>query len=150
MARFSTGLRDALAVNYGLGVMMNGGVIRIYGGSLPDSPDNPPNASELGRITTEGLTFIPGDDTVGAGLLLSHLSPGTLIKNGDWRLKGIATGNAIWWRWCWAAPDSLDYSIVYPRVDGRVGVELILETQFITPSTNVAIEQFMFILPMGS
>ena len=150
MPRFSTGLRDALAVNYGLGVMMNGGVIRVYGGTMPSSPDLPPGTPELGRITTEGRTFIPGDDSVGAGLLLAHISPGTLIKNGVWRLKGIATGTATWWRWCWANPDPLTTNTALPRVDGRVGIELVLSTPAITPSTNIEIEQFMFILPMGS
>lgn len=139
-----------MAVNYGLGAMMNGGVIRVYGGIMPISPDLPPGTPELGRITTEGRTFIPGDNSVGAGLLLAHISPGTLIKNGIWRLKGVSVGTATWWRWYWANPDAMDENTLLPRVDGRVGVELVLTPPLITPVTNIEIESFMFILPMGS
>lgn len=150
MPRFSTGLRNALAVNYGLGIMMNGGVIRVYGGTLPASPDLPPGATELGRITTDGLVFIPGDDLIGAGLSVIHISPGTLIKDGIWRLKGITSGTATWWRWYWGGADSMQTSTVLPRIDGRVGLELQLSTPLITPQTNVEVQQFMFVLPMGA
>lgn len=149
MARFSTGLRNALAVNYGLGIMMNAGIIRVYGGTMPTTPDNPPNATELARITTQGKVFIPGDDTNNAGLLLTHVSPGGLINSGEWRMKGLATGTATWWRWCWSKPDPLTFSEIYPRVDGSVGTELQISNSSITPSTNIEIQQFMFVLPMG-
>ncbi len=149
MPRFSTGLRNAIAVNYGLGIMMNGGVIRVYGGTRPSSPDLAPGTTELGCITTEGKVFIPGDDTEGAGLLLSHVSPGTLINDGNWRFKGIASGTATWWRWCWAGADALLLDTLVPRVDGLVGTDLLLANPVITPTTNFAIESFTFILPMG-
>jgi hypothetical protein len=149
MARFSSGLRNALAVNYGLGIMMNAGIIRVYGGVLPDTPDDPPNAIELARITTEGKVFIPGNDTVGAGLLLTHVSPGGLINAGEWRMKGVSTGTATWWRWCWSQADPLTFSEIYPRVDGSVGTELQINVTAITPSTDIEIQQFLFVLPMG-
>lgn len=149
MARFSTGLRNALAVNYGLGVMMNGGVIRVYGGTMPITPDEPPGTIELGTITTEGRVFIPGDDTAQAGLLLAHVSPGGLIKAGEWRLKGKATGTATWWRWNWADADSFAYDTLLPRVDGEAGTELVLANTSITPITDVEIEQFMFVVAGG-
>lgn len=149
MAQFSTGLRNALAVNYGLGIMMNAGIIRVYGGEIPNTPDDPPNATELARITTEGKVFIPGDDAVGAGLLLAHVSPGGLINAGEWRMKGLAVGTATWWRWCWSQPDPLTFSVIYPRVDGSVGTELQIGVTDITVVTNVEIQQFMFVLPMG-
>jgi hypothetical protein len=149
MARFSTGLRNALAVNYGLGIMMNGGIIRVYDGTLPDTPDDPPNATELARITTEGKVFIPGDDTNNAGLLLTLSAPGGLTNAGEWRMKGITSGTAAWWRWCWASPDPLTFSEIYPRVDGLVSTELQLATVNITAATNVEIQQFLFVLPMG-
>lgn len=150
MARFSTGLRNALASNYGLGLMMNKGVIRVYGESRPDSPDEPPGASELGQITTDGLVFVPGNDVVGAGLVLTVVSPGAITKVGTWRLKASLPGTATWWRWCWAEPDPLTESIFYPRVDGLVGSELVLVDNTLYSGLNVEIEQFLFTLSMGT
>lgn len=150
MARFSTGLRNAMASNYGLGLMMNGGVIRVYGESRPASPDNAPGTSELGQITTDGLTFVAGNDTVGAGLSLMVVSPGIITKLGTWRLKGSTPGVATWWRWCWADPDPLTESTYYPRVDGLVGSELVLVDASVYSGLNVEIEQFLFTLSLGS
>jgi len=150
MARFSTGLRNALASNYGLGLMMNGGVIRVYGGSRPASPDNAPGTTELAQITTEGKTFVPGNDVVEAGLLLMHASPGMLINVGIWTLKASMPGIATWWRWCWSDPDPLAESTYYPRVDGLVGSELILVDTTLFTGLEVTIEQFLFTLPLGS
>lgn len=150
MIRFSTGLRNAITLDYGLGMMMNGGVIRVYGGTMPSTPDDPPGTTELGRITTEGKVFIPGDDTVGAGLLLAFISPGTLINDGDWRLKGLASGTATWFRWCWNQSDPLLSSDYYPRMDGDVGASgaLRLVSTALTASTDVLIMGFQLVLPM--
>lgn len=149
MARFSTGLRNAVAAQYGLGLMMNGGVIRIYGDERPDTPDLPPGTTELGQITTEGRVFVPGDLASTAGLMLALESPGVLVNDGVWRLKGSFSGVPTWWRWCWADLDPLEESEYYPRVDGLVGTELVLAITSISPFTDVEIEQFAFALSMG-
>lgn len=150
MARFSTGLRNAMASNYGLGLMMNGGVIRVYGGTRPATPDSPPGTTKLAQITTGGKVFVPGNDTVGAGLLLSVVSPGILAKSGTWSLKASAFGTATWWRWCWAGADTLAESTYYPRVDGLVGTELILVDASMYPGLDTEIEQFLFSLSLGT
>src|SRR5574343_371877 len=144
MARFSTGLRNALASNYGLGIMMNGGVIRVYGGSRPATPDSPPGTDEIAQITTDGLVFVPGNDLVGAGLIVEIVSPGILIKVGTWRLRATLSRRATWWRWCWSDPDPLTESTYYPRVDGLVGTELVLLEPVLYSGMNKVIEQFMF------
>jgi hypothetical protein len=150
MARFSTGLRNALAGNYGLGIMMNGGLIRVYSGSIPATPDGAPTGTHLGTITTDGLNFVFPGDPFGAGLMLTVLSPGILANDGNWRLKGVASGTAGWWRWCWRESDPLTLSTFYPRVDGVMGTELVLQSTFITPSTNVQIESFSIQLGLGN
>ena len=150
MARFSTGLRNALISNYGLGLMMNGGIIRLYSGTIPESPDGTPTGTELGRITTDGLEFVFPNDTFSAGLMLQMVSPGVIINAGNWRLKGIATGTAAWWRWCWAGEDLQEYSTYYPRVDGLLGTELVVNTAFISPFTDVLIESFSITLGVGA
>jgi len=150
MARFSTGLRNSLASDYGLGLMMNGGVIRVYGGERPASPDEAHEALLLGEITTEGKVFFPVDDPNDAGLLLALYSPGVLTNDGEWRLKGVNEGEAKWWRWFWRLADNNLQSTFYPRVDGLVNTELLLSSTYITVFTNVEIEQFVFSLAMGT
>jgi hypothetical protein len=149
MARLSTGLRNALVNSFGLGSMMNAGIIRVYGGVLPTTPDNPPNTLELGRITTEGKVWLPGDLSTGAGLLLAFSPPGALVNLGEWRLKGLTTGTAVWYRWNWMDADNGQFSLTLPRIDGRVGSELVLGSPLITASTNRTIESFAFVLGLG-
>jgi len=150
MARFSTGLRNSLASDYGLGLMMNGGVIRVYGGQRPSSPDEAPGSLLLGEITTEGKLFFPVTDPNNAGLLLALYSPGVLTNDGEWRLKGINDGEAQWWRWFWRLEDENLQSTFYPRVDGLVNTELQLGVTYITSFTNIEIEQFVFSLSIGT
>lgn len=150
MIRFSSGLRQAVMNEYGLGLMMNGGTIRIYDGTMPGSPDEPPNGTQLARITTEGRAFIPGNDTVDAGLLLYNVFPGVLIDDGRWYLSGKATGTAKWWRWCWAGADSQDSSTYYPRIDGDVGAALKLNSIIIHSTDYFRIERFYMELLAGS
>ena len=150
MARFSTGLRNALATQHGLGVMMNGGVMRVYGGIMPESPDLAPAAPLYGTITTDGKVFVPGDPN-DAGLMLHFIAPGSLMNLGDWRLKGSGSGIATWFRWHWKWADDLGNSTFYPRVDGSVGImtstaNLRLSSVFMTPTTNRVIEQFLMVL----
>ena len=140
MARFSTGLRDALASYYGLGLMMNDGIIRVYQGTRPGSPDDPPGATELAQIT----------EADGSGLLVMAVSPGILTKNGTWRLRASGPGTAQWWRWCWADPDPQTQSTYYPRVDGLVGTELILHSDTMYAGLDTTIEQFLFTLGLGT
>ncbi|MCA9497331.1 MAG: hypothetical protein KC589_10400 [Nanoarchaeota archaeon] len=152
MIRFSTGLRNALATQYGLGILMDGGIIRVYNGVIPSSPDKPPLGVELGRITTEAKTFNPGNDIANAGLRLLFMSPGILVQAGDWKLKGLSSGTATWWRWNWSGPDSNHESSLYPRVDGLIGSigqenkELLLVTTAMTSQTLVTIENFVVVL----
>lgn len=153
MIRFSTGLRNALAVEFGLGVMMNGGVMRVYGGDMPASPDLASGTPLLGMITTEGKAFVPITDPNEAGLILSFISPGGLMNFGDWRLTGSATGTATWFRWHWRWEDDLVDSEFYPRIDGDIGLTsslaaLRLTSTSITATTNRQIEQFLMVLPM--
>jgi len=147
----------AVAGNYGVGYMMNGGVIRVYGGTRVASPDNAPGTTEIGRITTGGLDWYPDTDPNNAGLILQLVSPGALVNSGEWRLKGSATGTATWFRWCWAATDPQHESTYYPRIDGDIGIEpgegdpipdLVLATTAITTATARDIESFLFLLPM--
>ncbi len=150
----STGLRNAIAGNYGIGQMMNGGVIRIYGGTRPDSPNSAPSSTEIGRVTTEGRVWYPDTDPNDAGLIVQMVSPGTLVNSGNWRLKGSASGTATWFRWCWANSDAQLQSTYYPRIDGDIGTsagsaDLVVFSTPITTSVDWLIDSFVFAIPAG-
>ena len=141
MVRLSTGLALSMLGNYGLKAMMNFGVIRIYTGAQPLSPDMPATGTLLGEITTDGDPFVAGSPAGGA-LGISQGETGVLGKVGVWRLNGSATGEAGWWRWSWNSYDSGAHSFYYPRMDGLVSEALMLTSIDITPSTLTEIESF--------
>lgn len=138
--RVSTGLRASLLSDYGLTAMMNYGVIEIYSGTQPDTASLAPTGTLLARITQNGTAFIASTTT--GGLQLELAVTGGLTFTGVWRLKGVATGTAGWWRWKWNAPDDDSDSSYYPRMDGTLGESLILEDPSITPITDVVINDF--------
>jgi hypothetical protein len=145
MLTMSTGLANALATDYGLASMMGKGVIFVYDGTRPPTPDQAPGVSNnlLGKITTDGKVFYPDTDPNDAGLVFSWISPGGLLNSGTWVLKGEASGTATWFRWFWYYTDPNADSTFYPRIDGDVGVtsgDLILETAVINSSTTRALD----------
>lgn len=148
MIRFSTGLRDAVTYIYGFAQVMNAGVIYVYSGTIPDSPDDPPNGILLGMVTTSGLPYTPGNDANGAGLLLRMISPGGIVpaSGAIWRLVGSASGEAGWFRWCASGPDAFNHSTTRARMDGTVGDVLILEEPIISVLTNIQVDSFLFVM----
>lgn len=150
MIRFSTALRNALASNYGLGMAMNKGVIRLYDDTIPASPDLAPTGNLLGAITTNGIAYIPGTNKEVAGLVVKLFSPGMLQKNGVWRLMGTRVGTATWFRWYSSQIDDYGANTNFLRVDGNVGSDLFLSNPAITPLTNVEISTFTLQLQMSN
>jgi hypothetical protein len=140
MIRLSTGLQIAVMGLYGFQSMMNFGVIEVRSGSQPATADGFPTGTLLARVTHEGDPFVPG---VSGGLEIGNDS-GVLAKVGNWRLQGVASGTAGWWRWKWNAPDDDSFSLYYPRVDGAVGESFILGDTAITPATDTEITEFTF------
>lgn len=139
--RISPGLRAALLSEYGLKAMMDLGTINVYTGPQPATAALAPTGVLVARVTTEGLTFTPG---AAAGGLALALSPaGGLTGAGEWRLRGVTTGSAGWWRWVWNAVDPGSPSLYYPRVDGAVGESLLLPQAAITADTNIVVDSFL-------
>lgn len=149
MIRFSTALRNAIVSNYGLGMVMNKGVIRLYSGDMPANPDLAPSGPILGEITQDGIPYTPGTNKDTAGLRVKLLSPGILQKNGVWVLKGKATGQATWFRWYSSQVDDFGTNTNFIRMDGQMAVDLYLASYLLSPATNVDIEAFSISLPMG-
>jgi len=138
--RVSSGLRSALLGDYGLAAMMDYGVIEIRSGTQPDTASLAPTGTVLGYVTQNGLSFAPG--TVTGGLRVGLAPDNSLGLVGEWRLKGVATGDVGWWRWKWNSFDDDSDSFYYPRMDGAYGESLILAVGTITPATNVVITEF--------
>ena len=138
--RVSSGLRASLLSDYGLTAMMNYGVIEVYSGTQPESASFAPTGTLLGYVTNNGDAFQP-NTTVG-GLKLQLSGTGSLTFDGVWRLKGVDSGEAGWWRWKWNAVDDDGDSTFYPRMDGAVNESLVLADPTITPATDVVITDF--------
>jgi hypothetical protein len=147
MIRFSTGLRNAVVGTDSMGSAMNHGAIYVYDGAIPATPDDPPTGTLLGMITEGGKTYYAGSDTESAGLGLLVVPPGGLMNNAPWRLKGVANGDATWFRWCSRGVDTFGASTTLRRVDGLVGESLRLSGTTVLATTNVEIESFLFLLP---
>jgi len=148
MITFSTALCGAIVSNYGLGMAMNKGVIRVYSSPRPANADLAPTGTKLGEISKDGITYIPGNNKDTAGLTLTMATPGVLSKSGIWRLHGVANGVASWFRWYSSQVDDFGTNTNYLRVDGAVNSDLFLVSLNITTSTNVEIETFFVNLNM--
>lgn len=149
MIRLSTGFRNALCASSPIVPLMNGGTILLYGGTIPDSPDDPPGTDVLGQITTDGLTFVPSEVPTAAGLQIAWVSPGCVVMNGHWVLRGVAHGTMTWFRWCWRNADTQVSSLYFPRLDGTLGSVLRMSNPVMTPSRVSAIESFVLYFPIG-
>lgn len=143
--RLSSGLRDAIATNYGLGRLLNKGYIEVYSGEQPEFADLPPSGELLARITQDGLP--PPDDANDAGGLQLQLgaSPGDLVNKGAWVMKGVATGSPGWWRFR-TKNDAGDSTQSSYRMDGASG-DSMAPTAPITPATATDVVEFRINLP---
>jgi hypothetical protein len=111
--RLSTGLRNRIMSS--LVETFNGGVIKIYTGRQPSSPDLAPSGTLL--CTMQGLT-LPSFETLSG--------------------TAVATGEAGWFRLTSHSDDDSDSS-TYDRLDGSVGSQLVINT----PSTVAGIEIYL-------
>ena len=105
------------------------GVIYIYDGVQPTSPDDAPSGTLLAIITVGSGAFTWGVST--NGLDWDAPAAGVLSKAAaeTWSGVGLAAGTARWFRAMGNATDNLGSSTTLPRLDGRcanAGAELNL------------------------
>lgn len=153
-ARNSTGFAAALLGPQSFEQIFQNAAIEIYSGPQPASADAAPTGTLLARITRNGGAWAPGAPDNG----LSFVRSGRYAsKNGGhvWRMRGLATGTAGWFRIRGNAPDS-GASIVAPRLDGAIGTvgaigdyQLLLSSTAITPATDVVVPSFFYTIPSG-
>lgn len=114
--KISGALRDHLLVDGSLYAALNGMVIRIYGGSVPASPEDDCSGNTL-------LVTISTNST-GTGLAFeTTASNGMLTKQAAavWSGNCVATGTATFYR-LQAIADTTAASTTAHRVQGAVGV----------------------------
>lgn len=150
---FSTGLKGSIAV--ALKAVFDGGVIHVYSGTPPASPDLAPTGIWLGSITNMGVA--PTDPTAG---LTFEVEGQYLYKamTAPWRLAARANGTLGWWRLAAPGDDPADTGFDSQRIDGLIGTgipavppnaTLWLPTIDVIAGQQHAVEYFMHTtLPM--
>jgi len=109
--------------NYGLGLMMQYGHIRIFSGMQPATADFAQAGTLLARVTQDGIAPVPGVEAGGLQFTMGY-EPGEIMHDGDWVMTGIASGTPGWWRFVWNGEDDGGDSLFLPRIDGAVGESL--------------------------
>jgi hypothetical protein len=145
--RLSTAARNALITSSGLQSLFTRGVIKIYTGTQPASADSAPTGTHIATITTDGITFIHGEPY--GGLEFTLTAPGRLDKKtgATWRLRGVGSGTAGWFRLYRNSYDPNTTSTSYARIDGDIGDNLVLSELSINPATNRVVDLFYITLP---
>lgn len=127
------------------------GVLRIYSGTQPTSPDNAVAGTLLLEITESGGTFAHG---AFANALEFENDPtaGEMEKaSGEtWQGTGLVAGTAGWFRFCANPTDNGAASTTLPRIDGSVGTsgaDLNMSSTTITVGATYTIDSFKLTLP---
>ena len=115
MAKFSTGLRNAMMGSSGCKELLTGGTLRIFSGTPPLSADDAEDGELLMELTAGGT---------GAGLSFAEPSGAKLSKAvGEvWMTNSTeASGTATHFRFVAAGDDPMDSSGDMIRIQGTVG-----------------------------
>jgi hypothetical protein len=106
---------------------MQDGIILLYPGSQPASPDDPATVTALGKITLAGGAFTAGSATNG-------LEFGTITDTGsgratmakasaeEWKFVCTVAGTVGWGRFIGNAVDANGTSTTLPRIDFACGI----------------------------
>ena len=116
MAKFSTGLRNAMMGSSGCKELLTGGTLRIFSGTPPLSADDAEDGTLLMELTAGGAP--------GAGLTFAEPSGARLSKaTGEvWMTNSTeASGTATYFRFVAAGDDPMDSSGNMIRIQGSVG-----------------------------
>ena len=146
--RLSSGLRDAVITNYGLGRSLQLGHIRFYTGNQPASADAAATGALVGVVTASGLPVPTGQDS-NAGLRFAlGRGAGTLTSLGDWVVRVMAPTPPGWWRFVGRDPDDGMASTQLPRLDGLVdGDGLAIDLAGWASGALIPVSGFLMTLP---
>jgi hypothetical protein len=130
-------------------VLMDG-VIRIYSGSQPSSPDAAVTGTLLLEISESAGTFAAG--AFDNGLEFGAAASGVIAKAAaeTWQDVGLASGTAGYFRFVANATDAGGASTTLPRIDGSVGTsgaDLNMSSTSIASGSTYTIDSFQLTLP---
>lgn len=114
--KFSTGLRAGLMVTGSLKGLLDGGSVKIYGGTIPATADAALGSAVLlcdvkVKTSGDGLTF---EATAPSGVLTKNLSE-------EWESDNVASGSATFFRFV-KSSDTGSSSTTEVRIQGTVGL----------------------------
>jgi hypothetical protein len=112
---------------------MDGGVLEIFSGAIPDDADEAEGAGiKLARLTKDGVAM-PGN-----GLTFAAPAAGSITKTlaEVWSGVGLTSGIAAWFR-LYDANITTGASITALRLDGTVGTS---GTDLIVTSTSIRVD----------
>lgn len=126
------------------------GVLRIYSGAQPTSPDAAVSGTLLLEISESAGAFVAG--AFDNGLEFGDAADGAISKaSGEtWQDTGIAAGTAGWFRFVGNPTDDGSASTSLPRLDGSVGTsgaDLNMSSTSITVGATYTIDSFTLTLP---
>lgn len=126
------------------------GILKIYSGSQPSSPDVAASGSLLCSITLSAGAHVAG--AFGNGLEFGTAASGAISKaaGATWSGVAAASGTAGYFRLCANATDAGGASTTLPRVDGSIGTsgaDLNMSSTTITSGQTYTIDTFTITLP---
>lgn len=142
--KFSTGARTALCGTQGMKGIFNGGVLDIYSGGQPSSPDYTETGTKLLRVTVSSGT---------AGITFGTAAVGTLPKSADvWSGVIEVAGVAGYFR-LYGTGGTSGSSASEVRMDGNAGVsgaDLVLSNSTLTLGATLTIDEFSLTVPISA
>ena len=143
--KISTGLRNGVLVTGSLKSQLDGKVVKIYGGAVPDDAD-----AALGAATLLCTVSVGG---TGTGVTFESTPvDGAIVKTASetWSGTNVATGTATFWRIATNADDgSASTSAV--RVQGTFGgASGLLSNPALTSGATQTIDNCAIALPLSA
>lgn len=137
--RRSMGLRNSILTGSGFKTLMDGGVIRIYSGAQPSSPQATESGVCLGTVGTAGLTW-------------GTAASGIIDKNGDtWSGTCAVAGVAGWFRFydanVFTGTDAAGTAVRFDGAIGSITGDLILTPTTLAVGAPIIIDELPVTLP---
>jgi hypothetical protein len=141
--KLSTGLRNAMLDSSNLRTTMNGGLIKVYDGTVPATADAALSGNTL--LCTFSL------NSTGAGINFDTTATGDTLAKAPaevWAGDPAATGTATFYRHV-ASGDDGTLSTTQARIQGEVGPghEMILATSVFTVGVNRELDFYTITFP---
>lgn len=139
--------------NGGVRDLLRNGVLRVYSGSQPTTPDDAVAGTLLLEVTVDGETFVHG--SAANGLNWADAVDRVMSKAAaeTWKAAGEVNGTAAWFRFSGNPADTglEDTTKVLMRIDGTVGMnnaDLLLVSTAIVLDDVYYINSAAFTMPM--